>query len=80
VTILDRISMAKMTRLLILAAAGAACSCGPSPQAGGIPEYSYQVIHRYPHDPDAFTEGLIFLNGFLYEGTGGDGKGDIFAR
>ena len=38
-----------------------------SPQ---IPVYGYQVIHTYPHDPSAFTQGLIFLDGVLYESTG----------
>ena len=32
--------------------------------------YTYEVIKAYPHDPDAFTEGLVFSDGFLYESTG----------
>ena len=32
--------------------------------------YTYEVIKTYPHDTDAFTEGLVFSNGFLYESTG----------
>lgn len=43
----------------------------------GIPEYSYTVVHTYPHDGTAFTEGLFYLNGFLYEGTGIPGKSSI---
>ncbi|MFC1868676.1 glutaminyl-peptide cyclotransferase [Thermodesulfobacteriota bacterium] len=35
-----------------------------------IIRYSYKVAGAYPHDPDAQTEGLIFMEGFLYEGTG----------
>ncbi|MGA1869797.1 MAG: glutaminyl-peptide cyclotransferase [bacterium] len=35
-----------------------------------IPEYTYVVLNTYPHDPTAFTQGLVFDNGFLYEGTG----------
>jgi glutaminyl-peptide cyclotransferase len=35
-----------------------------------VPIYSYQVVHTYPHDTQAFTEGLFYLNGFLYESTG----------
>jgi glutaminyl-peptide cyclotransferase len=35
-----------------------------------VPVYGYQVIHTYPHDPSAFTQGLIFLDGVLYESTG----------
>ena len=57
-------------RILIVAVALAAAACGPASQAGGIPEYSCLVVHSYPHDAQAFTQGLIYLNGFLYEGTG----------
>lgn len=32
--------------------------------------YSYKVVHTYPHDPEAFTQGLFYHNGLLYEGTG----------
>jgi len=35
-----------------------------------VPLYEYDVVHTYPHDPTAFTEGLFYLNGFLYESTG----------
>jgi glutamine cyclotransferase len=37
-------------------------------------EYAYSVVARYPHDPDAFTEGLVYDGGVLYEGTGLVGK------
>lgn len=33
--------------------------------------YTYQIVNVYPHDPKAFTQGLVFHDGFLYEGTGG---------
>src|SRR5512136_392826 len=36
----------------------------------GIPVYSYNIVNTYPHDRDAFTEGLVFEDSFLYEGTG----------
>lgn len=32
--------------------------------------HTYKVIHEYPHDPGAFTQGLIYHGGVLYEGTG----------
>ncbi|MBA4394002.1 MAG: glutamine cyclotransferase [Desulfobacca sp.] len=35
-----------------------------------IPVYGYKIINIFPHDPKAFTQGLVFYNGFLYEGTG----------
>lgn len=39
--------------------------------------YDYEVVNTYPHDPAAFTQGLVFYNGFFYEGTGGR-KDDSF--
>jgi len=32
--------------------------------------YTYSVVNVYPHDTSAFTEGLVFDGGFLYESTG----------
>ena len=32
--------------------------------------YSYTIVNTFPHDPNAFTQGLIWENGVLYEGTG----------
>ncbi len=52
------------------------CACGPSTPAG-IPTYTYQVVHTYPHDPEAFTEGLFFDGGFLYESTGLEGHSSV---
>src|SRR5476649_2754089 len=48
-------------------------------QAGGqqMPVAGYQVVHVYPHDHDAFTQGLQYVDGFLYEGTGLNGKSSI---
>jgi glutamine cyclotransferase len=57
-------------RTLVLLATLAFCACGPASKAGGIPQYTYQIVHTYPHDPLAFTQGLLYLDGALYEGTG----------
>jgi glutamine cyclotransferase len=38
---------------------------------------SYQVVHTYPHDSKAFTQGLIYLDGHLYESTGLYGRSSI---
>ena len=35
-----------------------------------VPVYTYKVVHTYPHDRGAYTQGLVFDSGFLYEGTG----------
>ncbi|MDD5168212.1 MAG: glutaminyl-peptide cyclotransferase [Syntrophales bacterium] len=45
---------------------------GPVP--GQTPFYRYQVVRSYPHDRQAFTQGLIFKDGALYEGTGLQGQ------
>lgn len=41
------------------------------------PVYTYNIVNLYPHDPSAFTQGLIYENGFLYEGTGLYGKSEL---
>ena len=38
---------------------------------------SYRVVHAYPHDSQAFTQGLIYLDGHLYESTGIEGKSSL---
>ncbi|MGC9333221.1 MAG: glutaminyl-peptide cyclotransferase [Anaerolineae bacterium] len=37
---------------------------------GETPVYGYRVVQTYPHDPQAFTQGLVYEDGVLYEGTG----------
>lgn len=41
------------------------------------PVASYRVVHVYPHDPEAFTQGLVYRDGVLYEGTGLNGRSTI---
>lgn len=43
----------------------------------GIPIYGYKVVHTYPHDANAYTEGLFYLDGYLYESTGTEGQSSI---
>ncbi len=45
--------------------------------SGEIPVYAYRIVNTYPHDPDAFTQGLIFEGGVLYEGTGLRGRSSL---
>jgi glutaminyl-peptide cyclotransferase len=42
-----------------------------------IPVYGYKIVNTYPHDPKAFTQGLIYDNGFLYESTGYYGQSSL---
>jgi glutaminyl-peptide cyclotransferase len=49
----------------------------PLAGCGAAPEYGCQVVHTYPHDTKAFTEGLEFRGGFLYESTGLEGQSTL---
>ena len=40
------------------------------PAENEVLSYEYTVVKAYPHDTTAFTEGLVYENGFLYESTG----------
>jgi glutaminyl-peptide cyclotransferase len=46
-------------------------------KSGPLPVYGYEVVKSYPHDSKAFTQGLFFQNGFLFESTGQEGKSQI---
>ncbi len=59
-------------------------SCGrpverlsPPVESGGIPVYGYRVVASYPHDERAFTQGLLFHDGYLYESTGLHGRSSV---
>lgn len=41
------------------------------------PEYTFKIIRAFPHDPAAFTQGLAYRGGFLYEGTGLYGRSSL---
>ena len=41
-----------------------------STASADIPIYTYEVVNSYPHDTAAFTQGLVYHQGALYEGTG----------
>jgi glutamine cyclotransferase len=74
-----------MIRLLPCALLLAACQAAPeAPQAstastlGQEPvQYGYRVVATFPHDTRAFTEGLFFADGELYESTGLEGRSDL---
>lgn len=52
-------------------------TASPAPTEAGPSQQSYRVINSYPHDPAAFTQGLVFDNGVLYEGTGLEGQSTL---
>jgi glutamine cyclotransferase len=60
------------TLLPLLAALAVCCLFAQTgaQKASAVPVYGYQIVHVYPHDRTAFTEGLEYHDGFLYEATG----------
>lgn len=38
---------------------------------------SYRIVHAYPHDPRAYTQGLVYVDGHLYESTGLNGRSSL---
>ncbi|HEY3042965.1 MAG TPA: glutaminyl-peptide cyclotransferase [Vicinamibacterales bacterium] len=63
-------------RLFVLSIAAALMLASQRPPER-LPVYGYRVVRAYPHDPKAFTQGLQYVDGFLYEGTGLNGSSSI---
>lgn len=42
-----------------------------------VQSFTYEVVNTYPHDPGAFTQGLVFHQGVLYESTGLNGQSSL---
>lgn len=66
--------MPRLIRLICVLALSLALG---SPTTAAVPTLGYQVRHIYPHDTGAFTEGLFYLRGELYESTGLEGRSTI---
>ncbi len=49
----------------------------PAAKKGPIPIYAVRIVKTYPHDPGAFTQGLVYVNGFLCESTGLKGRSSL---
>lgn len=63
-----------------LLAFAALYSLGASAAAAEAPVCGYRVVKTYPHDTAAFTEGLFYVDGVLFESTGKRGESRIFRR
>ncbi|HSC25877.1 MAG TPA: glutaminyl-peptide cyclotransferase [Vicinamibacterales bacterium] len=70
-----------MHRLTLGAAAAAAVlwtvAHAHQSRPAAAPVHGYEIVKSYPHDPRAFTQGLVYLDGFLYEGTGLQGESTL---
>ena len=65
-----------MMRLFVIFIAATLMLAGQRPPER-LPVYTYRVVRAYPHDSTAFTQGLQYVDGFLYEGTGLNGSSSI---
>lgn len=73
--------------MLVLAAALTSLQCkgnantnvppANSPGNAVVAKYGYEVVNKWPHDANAFTQGLIFLDGKLLESTGQEGSSSL---
>ena len=61
------------TVLIIGLLSVAACGFAQEP----VQEYSYKVLNTYPHNIESFTQGLIYREGYLFEGTGKNGLSSL---
>lgn len=49
----------------------------PPPIAPGVPVQQAEIVREYPHDPGAFTQGLLCCDGRLFESTGEVGRSEL---
>ena len=73
---MGRLSVAVLIMLIASVRVPGFAAWAQSP-GGNLPMYGYQIQHVYPHDPKAFTQGLQFVDGVFYEGTGQNGQSSI---
>jgi glutamine cyclotransferase len=57
-----------------------ACNAADVPRHQNLPLRSARVVASYPHDERAFTQGLVYRDGLLYEGTGLYGRSSLSVR
>lgn len=49
----------------------------PATTPGGLPIWTYEIVNTYPHDTSAYTQGLVWHDGFLYESAGQYGRSSL---
>ena len=69
--------MSALAGLSVALASTRVAGFAPRQSAATLPIYGYTVVRSYPHDPTAFTQGLQYVDGVLYEGTGLNGRSSI---
>ena len=66
-----------MFKLMVLMSVAAACAPAAMEQRRPAPVQGYKIVATFPHDPTAFTQGLVFADGELYESTGLNGESTL---
>ena len=79
--------MMRLSLVLVLALVSLQCQPGTNgnssnktteaPASGPTPKYGYQIVNIFPHDSNAFTQGLILMDGKLLESTGEEGRSSL---
>jgi glutaminyl-peptide cyclotransferase len=75
----------RLLLVLVLSLLSFRCNSGSSanlpanttPANAVVHKYGYQIVNMWPHDANAFTQGLIFVEGKLYESTGQEGHSSL---
>ncbi|CAN5884560.1 glutaminyl-peptide cyclotransferase [soil metagenome] len=62
---------------ILVAVAGGGAGLWAFVQQSGPVFYDYEIVNVFPHDPGAFTQGLEYVDGSLYEGTGQHGLSEL---
>jgi glutamine cyclotransferase len=82
--LLDSLRRSRLALAGVLLAAAAACALVSDSPTGlqaqrrtPTPVFGYKVVNAYPHDAEAYTQGLIYRGGFLYESTGLYGRSTL---
>ena len=74
---MNRFSMLFFLDFMMLTVMVFVPSCSDSEDVTSSGAYGYKVINTFAHDRKAFTQGLVFENGILYEGTGLYGRSEL---
>jgi glutaminyl-peptide cyclotransferase len=71
--------MKHVAKIILLSTIGASIAFALSTRTATnkAPRLGYQVVNAYPHDRKAFTEGLVYTDGVLYESVGLNGQSDL---
>lgn len=74
---MDTRTLRRCLGIALLSAFAAVLAAQAAHHTARPPEYTFKLMQVFPHDPAAFTQGLAYHDGFLYEGTGLKGQSSL---